>query len=104
MAPALDVDSIRAHIFPTAEILATDRIPNIRFNVAKAFEVLSTSLASQPGGPEFVRESLLPAIEELLADPDADVRFFAEKAAEKARAIANGETQAVSEEVVMTDA
>lgn len=104
MAPALDVDSIRSSILPSIETLAADRIPNIRFNVAKAFEVLSASLASQAGGPDLVKASLLPSIENLLGDPDADVRFFAEKAAEKARQVASGETQAESEEVVMTDA
>jgi serine/threonine-protein phosphatase 2A regulatory subunit A len=106
MAPALDVDSIRTSILPTVITLSTDRIPNIRFNVAKAFEVLSSSLGgqAQAGGRELVSQELLPAVEKLLSDPDADVRFFAEKAVQTARQAASGETQAVSEEVVMTDA
>lgn len=104
MAPALDVDSIRSSILPTVITLSTDRIPNIRFNVAKAFEVLSSSLGGQAGGRELVSQELLPAVEKLLSDPDADVRFFAEKAVQTARQVSNGESQAVSEEVVMTDA
>lgn len=104
MAPALDIDSIRTSILPTVVSLAADRIPNIRFNVAKAFEVLSQSLASQQGGPELVSSEIIPALDKLRGDTDADVRFFAEKAAEKAREVASGEAQAVSEEVVMTDA
>ncbi|GAA5865455.1 hypothetical protein JCM8547_001249 [Rhodosporidiobolus lusitaniae] len=104
MAPALDVDSIRTSILPTVIALSQDRIPNIRFNVAKAFEVLSTALNSQPGGQELVAQELLPAVEKLLADPDADVRFFADKAVQTARQVAGGELQPVSEEVVMTDA
>ncbi|KAG0666083.1 hypothetical protein C6P46_005434 [Rhodotorula mucilaginosa] len=91
MAPALDVDSIRSSILPAIVTLSSDRIPNIRFNVAKAFEVLSVSLASQPGGPELVANEILPAVDKLRSDPDADVRFFAEKAAEKASRVANGE-------------
>lgn len=104
MAPALDVDSIRASILPSVITLSNDRIPNIRFNVAKAFEVLSQSLSSQAGGRELVGQEVLPAVEKLLSDSDADVRFFAEKAVQTARGVASGEQQAVSEEVVMTDA
>lgn len=101
MAPALDVDSIRSSILPTVVTLSEDRIPNIRFNVAKAFEVLSSTLASQAGGPELVSSEIIPAVDKLRTDTDADVRFFAEKAAEKARQVATGESQ--SEEVAMTD-
>ncbi|GAA6027468.1 hypothetical protein NBRC10512_004891 [Rhodotorula toruloides] len=104
MAPALDIDSIRSSILPTVVSLSADRIPNIRFNVAKAFEVLSQSLASQQGGPDLVSSEIIPALDKLRSDTDADVRFFAEKASEKAREVASGEAQAVSEEVVMTDA
>jgi len=83
MAPALDVDSIRTSVLPAIISLSADRIPNIRFNVAKAFEVLSTSLGGQQGGAELVQSDLIPAVEKLRQDSDADVRFFAEKAAEK---------------------
>lgn len=91
MAPALDVDSIRSSILPAVVNLSGDRIPNIRFNVAKAFEVLSVSLAPQQGGRDLVANEILPAIEKLRSDSDADVRFFADKAHEKASRVANGE-------------
>lgn len=114
MAPALDVDSIRTSVLPTIIALSSDRIPNIRFNVAKAFEVLSTSLGAQPGGSELVQSELIPAVEKLRQDTDADVRFFAEKAAQSAQQVVggaggsgesvSGEQAPASEEVVMTDA
>ncbi|CEQ42176.1 SPOSA6832_03968, partial [Sporobolomyces salmonicolor] len=104
MAPALDADSIRTFILPIIIQLSADRIPNIRFNVAKAFEVLSSSLAAQAGGRELVESEIVPAVEKLRQDSDADVRFFAEKAGQTAQAVASGETGAVSEEVVMADA
>jgi serine/threonine-protein phosphatase 2A regulatory subunit A len=114
MAPALDVDSIRSSVLPTIISLSADRIPNIRFNVAKAFEVLSTSLGSQSGGAQLVQSEVIPAVEKLRQDSDADVRFFAEKAAQTAQQVvgggagsgqsASGEQEAASEEVVMTDA
>lgn len=104
MAPALDVDVIRSSVLATVIILVSDRIPNIRFNVAKALEVLAASLAGQAGGQELVTEGILPSLEKLRADSDADVRFFAEKATLTAQAVASGETQAITTEVVMADA
>jgi serine/threonine-protein phosphatase 2A regulatory subunit A len=104
MAPALDVDVIRSSVLATIIALASDRIPNIRFNVAKALEVLAASLAGQAGGKELVAEGILPSLEKLRADTDADVRFFAEKASITAQMVASGETQAISTEVIMADA
>lgn len=102
MAPALDVDVIRSSVLATVVALVSDRIPNIRFNVAKALELLSTALAGQPGGKELVQEGILPSLEKLRADPDADVRFFAEKATLTAQAVVNGE-QPAGTEVTMAD-
>ncbi|KAI5475357.1 hypothetical protein MNV49_001588 [Pseudohyphozyma bogoriensis] len=103
MAPALDVDVVRSSVLQVVNNLVSDRIPNIRFNVAKAFEVLATGVAGQPGGKELVAEGILPGLEKLRADTDADVRFFAEKATATAQAVANGEQPPMTE-VVMTDA
>lgn len=100
MAPALDVDSIRTSVLPVITDLVSDRIPNIRFNVAKALEVLATSLGSQAGGNELVTEGVLPGLEKLRGDSDADVRFFAEKGLATAQAVASGEAP----EVTMADA
>lgn len=65
--------------------LASDPIPNIRFNVAKALEVLTTVLAQQEGGIELVKENIIPSLEKLKDDGDADVRYFAGKALEVRR-------------------
>ena len=100
MAPALDTDVIRTSVIPTVTTLVSDRIPNIRFNVAKALEVLASSLAGQAGGKELVAEGILPNLEKLRQDSDADVRFFAEKGAATAQAVASGEAP----EVTMSDA
>lgn len=95
MAPALNAEVIRAPTGPvlsegapqpsiseTIVHLAEDPIPNIRFNVAKALEVLATVVGTQPGGQEVVKEALIPAIRKLKDDSDADVRYFAGKALE----------------------
>lgn len=55
--------------------LSRDPVPNVRFNVAKAFERL---------GPRLERSVLVtqvrPCLEALSRDTDADVRFYAGKA------------------------
>lgn len=111
MAPALDVDVIRAEVLPVVVALSTDRIPNIRFNVAKALEVLSIRLNDQPGGVQLIESGILTSLHGLMKDKDADVRFFAEKATAITTEIIGGRYQpvgavapAVTREVVMSDA
>lgn len=105
MAPALDVDVVRSSVLEVILALAGDKIPNIRFNVAKALEVLAVAMGQQgEAGKQVVVEGILPALEKLRSDSDADVRFFAEKASAVAQQIATGETQAVSTEVEMAEA
>lgn len=113
MAPALSVDLIRSSVLPVVLSLSNDRIPNIRFNVAKALETLSIRLGSpfcnstisgqgQSGGKELLRTDLLPALDKLVGDKDADVRFFAEKGRNVAEGFLSGEGG--QGEVTMSDA
>lgn len=64
--------------------LAKDPIPNIRFNVAKALEVIAVSHGSSPEGTKFVLEWVVPALERQKNDPDADVRYYATRGLQKA--------------------
>lgn len=104
MAPALSAEVIRAPTAPSMPnaaqqpsiiesvvSLASDPIPNIRFNVAKALEVLATVLSEQDGGKEVVTESILPALSKLKNDSDPDVRYFAGKAVDIAGPIGDGQ-------------
>ncbi|EGG00330.1 uncharacterized protein MELLADRAFT_79246 [Melampsora larici-populina 98AG31] len=91
MAPALDVEVIKGPILDTVIGLVSDPIPNIRFNVAKAFQTLATTIAGQPGGKEVAGERILPSLAKLRDDSDADVRFFAEEAMSETAAVASGE-------------
>ena len=61
-----------------------DPIPNIRFNVAKSLEVVSITINDNPEGLELSKKQIVPAIEVLRNDADADVRYFANKALLKA--------------------
>lgn len=77
---------IRSDVIGPLLELSKDPIPNIRFNVAKAFEVMATSFAAVAEGPAFVQEFIIPALDRQKNDPDADVRYFALRALQKATA------------------
>jgi serine/threonine-protein phosphatase 2A regulatory subunit A len=80
--------------------LVNDDIPNIRFNVAKSYGILVTTLKQLPehgtvlalekaGTPgqgcpkaiDLITKSVLPNLEKLQQDDDVDVRYFATTAA-----------------------
>ncbi len=62
--------------------LITDPIPNIRFNVAKSLEELVTTFGTTAAGRAVASERILPALQGLLNDSDADVRYYATRALE----------------------
>jgi serine/threonine-protein phosphatase 2A regulatory subunit A len=62
-----------------------------RFNVAKCLGVLSQTLSTQAGGREVARSQILPSLEKLREDSDADVRYFAIKSTETANATLTGD-------------
>lgn len=64
--------------------LSSDPIPNIRFNVAKSLEVLAITYGSTPEGKAIIQSKILPALHDLKNDTDADVRYFATHALQKA--------------------
>ncbi|KAK8221491.1 protein phosphatase PP2A regulatory subunit A [Phyllosticta capitalensis] len=100
LAPALSLNVIEASILPMMEKLVDDRIPNIRFNVAKSYEVLIGVLKRLPEqgtivelekgnqnptgcqrGLNLIQNNILPDLEKLQQDDDVDVRYFATTAA-----------------------
>ena len=85
MASALNEEVIRASVLETVNKLVSDTVPNIRFNVAKCLEVLAETLHNEPGGAQLVADGIIPGLEKLKDDPDADVRFFAIKGLEGSR-------------------
>jgi serine/threonine-protein phosphatase 2A regulatory subunit A len=84
IAPSLNLDIVRSDIIDPLLQLAVDTIPNIRFNVAKSLEVLAITYGTTPAGSEFVRQRIVPALEHQQNDQDADVRYFAARALQKA--------------------
>jgi serine/threonine-protein phosphatase 2A regulatory subunit A len=80
MAPAVTPEVIRDYILPTVNKLVSDPIPNIRFNVAKSYEVLIPVLRQNPETSVLLETQVKPALTKLRDDSDNDVKFFAEKA------------------------
>lgn len=79
MAPSLNAEAINESILDAVVPMVEDPIPNIRFNVAKAFEVLASVLSQTDAGRSAVSTRIVPGLEKLKEDSDADVRFFAQK-------------------------
>ncbi|CAB4427709.1 unnamed protein product [Rhizophagus irregularis] len=67
-------------ILPTVNNLVSDPIPNIRFNVAKSYEVLIPVLKQSQETVVLLDAQVKPALDKLREDSDADVKYFAEKA------------------------
>lgn len=80
MAPAVTPEVVRDHILPTVNNLVSDPIPNIRFNVAKSYEVLIPVLKQNPETGLLLETQVKPALDRLKEDSDSDVKYFAEKA------------------------
>jgi serine/threonine-protein phosphatase 2A regulatory subunit A len=85
----LDLEIVRAEIIGPLLLLASDPIPNIRFNVAKSLEVLAITFNTSPEGHEFVQQQIVPALDQQKNDQDADVRYFATRALQHARSTEN---------------
>ncbi|MCJ1372578.1 Polyamine N-acetyltransferase 1 [Loxospora ochrophaea] len=84
LAPVINLDVIERSILPMMDNLATDDIPNIRFNVAKSYGVLIDVLKRQDAQTkveDVIQQRIIPNLEKLQQDADVDVRYFATTAA-----------------------
>lgn len=90
IAPVLNIDIVSGDILGTLLQLAQDPIPNIRFNVAKSLEVLASTFGDGQEGRQLIRQRIAPVLEGQKNDSDADVRYFASKALQKAQTVIGG--------------
>lgn len=84
LIPVVDTSVIVNKILPFIDHLIADPVPNIRFNVAKAYLIAVEALLKQPS-PEVVKlidEDILSNLNVLLNDSDVDVRYYANKSIE----------------------
>ena len=84
ISPSLNLEIVRTDVIGPLLELSKDPIPNIRFNVAKALEVMAGSFGSSPEGRVFVQDWIAPTLERQKNDQDADVRYFANRALQRA--------------------
>ena len=75
MATKMDHDAARLHVLPLVLEMASDIVPNIRFNVAKELQSMTPVC-----GVNAYESQVLPVLNLLMDDDDRDVRFYAEKA------------------------
>ena len=76
MSTKMDPDTARLHALPMVLEMATDAVPNIRFNVAKELEKMAPVC-----GVRAYETLILPVLTMLMEDDDRDVRYYAEKTA-----------------------
>ncbi|EGS20800.1 uncharacterized protein CTHT_0026380 [Thermochaetoides thermophila DSM 1495] len=100
LASVVTMDVIAKSILPMLEKMASDEIPNIRFNVAKTYQVLigvlrrlpdqgtiytlekaGAPFSPSPRGQQLIDDRIMPQLEKLQKDEDVDVRYFATMAA-----------------------
>ncbi|KAH8835745.1 armadillo-type protein [Flagelloscypha sp. PMI_526] len=69
ISPSLSLDIVSSDVIEPLLQLAKDPIPNIRFQQGKTF----------------VQQRIIPVLEQMRGDPDADVRYFASRAFQRAQ-------------------
>ena len=77
MATVMDSVQARVELLPMILDMATDTVPNIRFNVAKGLEMMAPVV-----GQAAVDSQIRPVLAMLMEDEDRDVRYYAKKTME----------------------
>jgi serine/threonine-protein phosphatase 2A regulatory subunit A len=88
IAPSLTPEIILADVIEPLLQLAVDPIPNIRFNVGKALEVIGAGFG--PEGRDLAQQKIIPMLEQQKSDTDADVRYFAARALQHIATVIQG--------------
>jgi len=75
LAPVMGSEITCSKLLPVVVNLSKDRVPNIKFNVAKVLQSLIPIVDQS-----VVEKTIRPCLGELAEDPDVDVRYFANEA------------------------
>ncbi|KDO70022.1 hypothetical protein CISIN_1g0068981mg, partial [Citrus sinensis] len=75
LAPVMGSEITCSRLLPVVINASKDRVPNIKFNVAKVLQSLIPIVDQS-----MVEKTIRPCLVELTEDPDVDVRFFATQA------------------------
>ena len=79
MSKALTGDAIRDHMVPLAITLASDPIPNVKFNVAKTINIM-IPLLKKSNLQSVLNDKIKPVLSKLIQDTDIDVCYFSQQA------------------------
>jgi len=79
LADALPIDMLCSMLLPLTLELATDTVPNIRFNAAKTL-IAMVPLLNSGGQASLVQARVRPVLVQLVSDADADVQYYAQQA------------------------
>jgi serine/threonine-protein phosphatase 2A regulatory subunit A len=80
MALEIDPEVAQVEFLPLLLEMATDPVPNIRFNVAKLLSELGPVIFTGPFSSTVYDQQVNPVLSLLQDDSDRDVRFYAMKA------------------------
>lgn len=75
LTESLDVDMLGKEVLPLVLRMASDPVPNIRFNVSRTLQRMAPRLQNTA-----VENQIRPALDGLVDDADRDVRYFSRKA------------------------
>ncbi|PAN30204.1 hypothetical protein PAHAL_3G000200 [Panicum hallii] len=75
LAPVMGAEITCQKLLPVVINSSKDRVPNIKFNVAKVLQSLVPILDQS-----VVEKTVKPCLVELSEDPDVDVRYYANQA------------------------
>ncbi|KAG4918701.1 hypothetical protein JHK85_056982 [Glycine max] len=75
LAPVMGPEITCSNLLPVVLAASKDRVPNIKFNVAKVLESIFPIVDQS-----VVEKTIRPCLVELSEDPDVDVRFFSNQA------------------------
>lgn len=75
LASVVGAEATSQTMLPVVINASKDRVPNIKFNVAKMLQSMIPTVDSS-----VVESTIRPCLVELNEDPDVDVRFFAAQA------------------------
>eukprot|EP01134_Creolimax_fragrantissima_P005979 CFRG5979T1 len=76
LAPVVGSDVVVSALLPSILKLASDPVPNVRFNVARTLEVCVNTINDK----SVVQSNIVPVLNQLKADADMDVKYYAQRA------------------------
>ncbi|CCE82816.1 Piso0_002566 [Millerozyma farinosa CBS 7064] len=86
LVPVVDVHTVENKLLPFVNSFADDPVPNIRFNIAKAYLVIAKALVEAkdtlPNSVSLI-EQILSKLGKLSKDEDFDVRYYSDQSIEE---------------------